>query len=66
MDFNTALNIALNTASGTPPFYAAETICRLRGLDPWGVNQTTGFPNWQAVIVEQLCGACIARELMPK
>jgi hypothetical protein len=58
MDLNTALNVAINTASGTPPYWTACALCQLRGVDPHGQAMTMSVQNWQAVIMEQvLCAA---------
>lgn len=64
MDFHVARMIALNVPSGTPPFYAAEAVCMVRGIDPWG-QSLIGLPNWQSIIVEQMCCRAIVEELWP-
>jgi hypothetical protein len=64
MDLNTAMNVAINTASGTPPYYLACNICQLRGLDPHGQAMSMPLMNWQATMVEQMLAATMTDMLL--
>ena len=62
MSFNDAMNIARNVPNGTAASFAAEEICRARGVDPWALSPA-GVPNWQAVIIEQVLAAALIEAL---